>query len=374
MRSRIRNLALLVGLTTLAGCALLGGGDVTTKPGGRPSLNVYLSIPSENAIRVVSVTDRRFVTSFPVGVSPANIAVNPRPDREYLYSANAGDGTVSFVNLRSRVVEQAVQTGTGPNSGPWGIDVTGLLNGKDQFLFVTNRNDRTVSRISVEGRTVRTTALPRADLVPQGVVAAPTAAEAYVFANSQSASDSVIVKIGPAGEVAAQLTVTGARQLWRGALSGNSLYVTDAANSNLYRVDVSTFNSVTPIALGRAGATDVVVDPSGKSAFVAIPNPQVSGSTPDKGVVAVVDLTTSSSNLFPVDRGTFNEASQPQCLAINNAGTELWVGLSNRLGLYGAVTPGASRVLADDLQAVSYAPAGGQAPPIADIICGPGIQ
>ena len=375
MRAKVQTLALLIGLTSLPACALLGGNDVTKQVGARPSLNLYLSMQSENAVRVVSVTDRRFLTSFPVGLAPANLAVNPRADREYLYSANSGDGTVSFVNLRSRVVEQAIQTG----SGPWGIDVSvpSKVTGSTtvQYVFVTNRGDRTVSRIDVEKRSVKTVSLPAvyASYVPTGIVANPAAGsnEAYVFANS--ASGSIVCRMSSDGSIIDQKEIPQSRELWRGAIAGNFLYVADRQSSFLHKIQISpAFQVENAIQLNTVGASDVVVDSGARTAFVAVPTGQSNG-TPDNGQVIVIDLASGQAQPFSVNRDV-TDASRPESLAINSLNTELWVGLSNKLGLYSSITPGQGTVLKDGLQAISYAPAGGQAPPIADLVCGPGIQ
>lgn len=364
----------------LTGCSLFGLPQVPST--SRPSLSVYASMPAKNAVSVMNLGDKRYVGTIAVGQGPANIAVNPRSDLEYLYSANENDGTVSFVNLRSGTQEQAIQAG----SRPWGIDVT-PFNGTSQFVVVANQGDRNVVRINAVSRAIEKTIPFTAPFEPHAVATVPTNTTAGVAAKSQVLDSYVISSVQNTGatgceiaKIAADgtsqtLLITGSKQLWKAAITpdGSEMYITDRGTNFVWKVKLATFTPDGQITLGGSG-DDIAISPTGKTAYVSIPGGS-STETPN-GVIDIVDLSGAGTvasqpqiDSQPLKKG---DVTQPRAIAINSTGTEVWVAMQNRLGFFaGLKDPGKPDQW---LSIVPYTSDPGQAPPISDIAMGGGIQ
>lgn len=333
-------------------------------------MNAYLSLPAEDTVAVVSLTDKKGVATIKVGDNPVNLAINARANLEYLYTANQNDGTVSFVNLRSGALEQPVQAG----AQPWGIDVTPYmkLSANDtasrQYIVVANTGDNTVTYIDPTSRSTSIKSL--GTFKPHGVVANPKSLETFIL--SDQGPNCQVYRINPDGTPGQIYTITGSSKLWKGAITpdGKTLYITDQGASTLYKVDISggAFTIGTPIGLSGQG-NDIAITPDGKTGYVSIP---AGTSTDTQGVVDVIDLQTGSKTGNKPVNQRVSEANRPQALAVNAASTELWVALQNRLGYYG-LSP-STGAMEDDLRIAPFTSTPGQAPPISDIVLGAGVQ
>lgn len=368
-------ISLSLGLT---GCGLLF--PAVPQNTTRPSLNVYASMPANNAVSVMSISDKRFTRTIPVGQAPANIVVNPRPDKEYLYSANENDGTVSFVNVRSGSQEQAIQAG----SRPWGIDIT-PYSGTTQYLYVANQGDRTVVKINVDKRSIERTISFTAPFQPHAVVCVPTVAglagskqnmDAYVISNTPNASGSTggceIARIPGNNDPVQQITIVGSQQLWKAAVTpdGSTMLVTDRASNFVWKVKLgATFVSDGQINVSNF-SDDVAIAPNGKTAYVSIP---VGSSESANGAISVVNVSSGIVDIpFKINTEPLTDVAQPRALAVNSTGTELWVAMQNRLGFFSALRD--NQKPENGLSIVPYTSDPGQSPPISDIAMGAGIQ
>ncbi|HEY9898311.1 MAG TPA: YncE family protein [Pantanalinema sp.] len=374
-------LALSLGLS---GCSLFSS---PVSPNDRPSLLAYASMPADNAVAVVSVSDKRPVGVIEVGQAPVSLAINPRPDLEYLYTANENDGTVSFVDLRSRKQVQAIQAGSRPSgvavTPPEKNPSTTARDQNKQYVYVTSYGDRTVTRINAQTNAINKTFTPfSATFKPRGVVTYPMTKDfaaanlaAYVFSDTPAtgSTDCEIIKINNDGSLGSVLTIPGSVNLWRGAISpdGKRMYLADRGASQLWKVNLENFTFDSSIPLNDKGY-DVAITDDGKMAYVTLPQAAAAAGRPS-GLVQVINLETNAKSTVPVnDRVT--DATQPQSIAVNAAGTELWVSLQNRLGYFGMVGGQLNQQGSDRLSAVSYTSTPGQAPPISDIVLGAGIQ
>ncbi|MNL03293.1 Lactonase, 7-bladed beta-propeller [compost metagenome] len=331
---------------------------------------------SLDQVSVVSLIQRTPTGDpIPAGSAPANMAINPRSDREYLYVANHSTNTISFLNVRTRQKEVSVASG----DRPWDVSITpdGLA------LYVTNTGDKTVSLIDVESRstlknfTFEPSAYP--NFMPRGIATQPPSTpsnpgnearktEAYVISEGNSGSAG-----SPAGQIvvlkgqqtASTFTINSAVKLWKGAVTadGNRLLVTDRGRQTLWSVDL-TSGAATPITLPSAG-WDVVVH--GLTAFV---------SMPDVGVIASIDLNTNTvAETTPATpEGSQNKIQrQPKALAINSNGTELWAALAGSNEV--VVIPSIDKTkfgFKPRLVTYSYTPGQSGAPE--DIVLGRGVQ
>jgi YVTN family beta-propeller protein len=334
----------------------------------------YISMQSLDQVSVVSLIQRTpSGDAIPAGSAPANMAINPRSDREYLYVANHSTNTVSFLNVRTRQKEVAVASG----ERPWDVAVTP----DGRYLYVTNIGDKTVAMIDVETRsrvkpfTFEPSAYP--NFSPRGVATHPITTpaenprrtEAYVISEgvANSAGEVVVLKGQQTGT---KYTVNGAGQLWKGAVTadGNRLLVTDRRVSTLWSIDLAT-GAATPITL-TSPAWDVVV--SGNSQ-----KPAAFVSLPDIGSIAAIDLSTNTADrpqsVTPQGAGT--KTRQPQALALNSQGTELWAALygSNEVVVFPQLD-GTTFGTASGPRLVNYSYTPGQTGAPEDIVLGRGVQ
>jgi len=356
-------------VVSLAGCSFLGGAIEGTPA----TLLAYISMQSLDQVSVVSLIQRTPVgEAIPAGSAPANMAINPRSDREYLYVANHSTNTVSFLNVRTRQKEVAVASG----DRPWDVAITpdGLS------LFVTNTGEKTVAYIDVESRSrIKSFSFePSAykNFMPRGVVTHSINTkkdnarrnEAYVISEGNSGDVSA-----PAGQIVVlkgqqtgnTITINTAVKLWKGAVNedGSRLLVTDRGRAVLWSVDL-TSGAAIPIAL-EAPSWDVAVHKN--VAFV---------SMPDIGKVVAINLTTNTAGqpaLATPDNDRSGKLRQPQALAVNSTGTELWAALagSNEVVVFPNVQE-TSFTAAARMVTYSYTP--GQTGAPEDIVLGRGVQ
>ena len=350
----------------------------------RPSMNVYASLPASNAVAVMSLNNKSYTQSITVGQNPVNVVVNPRSDLEYLYTANQNDGSVSFVNLRSGVQEQAVPSG----AGPWGIDVT-PYDGTHQYVVVANVADHTAVRINAITKAIDHTYSLPVPFEPHGVVAVPTNTtltnqsqqdlDVYILSDTPNTNANAggceVQQIKPDGTLGTKIVIPGSKQLWRAAITpdGSEMYITDHGANDLWKVKLAggtpTFDG--EITLSGAGDS-VVISPTGKSAYVSIPT----GSTTEtiNGAITFIDLNSGAITYnYATETTTGDGFIHPGALAINTTGTELWAALQNRLAFADVQE---SNVTNPNqwLNTVPYTSNPGQSPPISDIAMGGGIQ
>lgn len=355
---------------SLAGCSLLGG----AVEGTPATLLAYISMQSLDQVSVVSLIQRAPAGEpIPAGAAPANMAINPRSDREYLYVANSNTNTVSFLNVRSRQNEVPVTSG----DRPWDVAITP----DGRYLYVTNTGSKTVAMIDTESRsrvkefTFEASTYP--SFAPRGIATHPITSEgsrksdAYVISEGNSGTVSapaaqIVVLRGQ--QTVQTIPVSGATQLWKGAVTpdGNRLLVTDRKRPTLWSIDLAS-GAATPITLTSPG-WDVVISSSTQKAAAFV-------SLPDIGSVVAIDLATNTAGtaqeVKPTGAGT--KARQPQALALNGQGTELWVALagSNEVAYFPQVD-GTNLPVGSRLVNYSYTP--GQTGAPEDIVFGRGVQ
>lgn len=353
---------------SLAGCSLFGGGVEGTPA----TLLAYISLQSLDQINVVSLIQRNPTGEpIPAGSAPANMALNPRSDREYLYVANSSTNTVSFLNVRTRQQEVPVLSG----QNPWDVAITP----DGRYLYVTNTGDGTVAQIDVEGRQRRHlfNTLP-AGFKPRGIATHPAdpsvtspKLSAYVVSETPAATGgkSLVVALNDRS-TGNTIDINGGVKLWKAAVSmdGTKLLVTDRGVSALWAIDL-TSNAAQQIAL-PGPAWDVVVSPNKQKpvAFVSLP---------EAGTVVAIDLTTNTRagdgiSVKPPEAAP-SLIPQPQALAINSQGTELWVALagSNQVVIIPNIE-GTTMSVGPRFVNFSYTP--GQTGSPEDIVLGRGVQ
>lgn len=359
----------------------------------RPSLTAYLGLPANDSVAMVSLTDRKAIGQIAVGDNPVNLALNPLPSVEYLYTANENDGTVSFVNLRTAHNEISVAAG----ARPWGIGVTpgkkanSTATNYTQWIVVANPTENTVTRIDPPSRSAQTIQAPVSlgYTRPHAVVTVPPVKDetkqvldAYIISDVRVSSPSVgcyVWKINGDGSSAQVVLAPEAVRLWKGAITpdGSTLLVTDLGRDKVVRFSLNPFAYVGDITIdGPGSGIAISQDPAVKLAYVSIPT----ANGDPTGKVNVIDYSSTTGNRVngaPVKNQNYaKEANGPTALMPTTSNSELWVVLQNHLGYFGGLDKvgGTKGWLNEDMQMVPYTTTPGQAPPISDIVLGAGIQ
>jgi YVTN family beta-propeller protein len=174
--------------------ALLVAAPAASAAGGAPFCVV--SNQSSNTVSLLDAapTPPAVTKTVPVGAVPERVAVTP--DGRTAVVANAGDGTVSFLDTASGTVVGAPVT---VGSNPFGVAVTP----DGRLAYVTNILSDSVSVIDLSTRTVRATVAVGTS--PGGVAVSPDGSFAYVANfndNTVSAIDTAtqtVSRVLPAG-------------------------------------------------------------------------------------------------------------------------------------------------------------------------------
>lgn len=347
----------------LSGCSILGGA-VDGPPG---TLLAYISLQSLDQVSVVSLIQRTPAGDpIPAGSAPINMVLNPRSDREYLYVVNGNTDSVSFLNVRTRQKELSIASG----KSPWDIAIT--PDGRS--LYVTNTGDKSVALIDVENRSrVKTFTFPsNENFMPRGVATHPVTSdkanksEVYIISEGKKATGGAEIVVLNGTQTVKTIPLPSAVRPWKGVVTqdGTRLLVTDRDAQFVWSVDLSS-GAATPITLSSS-AWDVVATKT--AAFVSLPD--LSG-----GTVSAIDLSTNTANtpVSVIPEGGGNKVRQPQALAVNSSGTELWVALagSNEV-VYFPFVDGVNLPTRPRLVNYSYTP--GQTGAPEDIVLGRGVQ
>lgn len=155
------------GLTALAACRRSGtvslfdkvsgrtfgvisvGGEPSSVVINRPLQQAYVSLAGESAIAVLDLQERDLLDRIPLGAGDEPVALALAPDGRTLLTANAGSGTVSFVDLGARNEIERVRVGERPEF--LAIDPQG------RRAYVINTVSNTVSIIDLGRRAVALT-------------------------------------------------------------------------------------------------------------------------------------------------------------------------------------------------------------------------
>jgi YVTN family beta-propeller protein len=240
--------------------------------------------------------------SLPTGSTPVFVHST---ESGTMYSANAGNGTVSAISVASNVVTNTIPVGTNP---------VGLAETPDATkLYVVNQGSGSISRIVTQDKSVATIVTGLNS--PVWAVARGDSQRVYVL----SSGDGALTAIDTASDLPVANSVSagaGANYVFYDK-HFNRIYVTNPANSTVSIVDVSadppqllTTIDLTAAALGAnacpGGCTpvSVAVLPDGSRAYVASYN---KGIDPSNGAinltaqVSVIDAgTLAVTHLLPL--------------------------------------------------------------------------
>jgi YVTN family beta-propeller protein len=100
-------------------------------------LKLFVSMPRSNQVAVVDTTTWKVIANIDTGVKPARVAL--QPDEKYLWVAN--ENGVTVIDTATLKPAKQIATGAGAHEIVFGAN--------NKLAFVTNRNDGTLSVISV---------------------------------------------------------------------------------------------------------------------------------------------------------------------------------------------------------------------------------
>jgi YVTN family beta-propeller protein len=238
------------------------------------------------------------ITSIPVGVLPAGVAIDP--SRNAVYVANEGDGTVSVVDPIAGVVTATISlvgdARLGGAPAPVGVAVDPGLG----LAYVTEAGAGRLAVIDEATWRLRTTV--SVDGVPWGVAVDPTTHAVYVtcLAGSVDMID---------GTTQTLRTRVGDAALRKPAgvavdASTHAVYVANLADNTVSRIDGGSLAVTATIAVGSAPVA-VAIAPGGGAVYVAD-----SGSA----AVSVIDPTINAV------RATWSTGQGPLALASDGTG------------------------------------------------------
>ncbi len=142
----------------------------TSACGEETGAKAYVTLVNDDAVAVVRTDTNEVTQTIPVGDRPRGIAVSP--DGNEAYVANAGDATVSVININAdpKTVVAIIEVGDEPQGVAFAPD--------GATAYVTNIEDNNVSVIDTATRTQTTTIAVGKS--PQSIAVTPDGTTAYV--------------------------------------------------------------------------------------------------------------------------------------------------------------------------------------------------
>lgn len=246
--------------------------------------------------------------------SPGDLALSP--DGRWALTANRTSDSVSLVDLQ----EGKVVAEVGVGRHPYGIDWKGPT------AVVANLRDDTATLLDVVPPKLSVTATLPVGNEPRGVVMSGD--RAYVVVTGDNAVDVIDL----AGKKSLRRVPVG-DQPWYAALAGKWLLVGNANSGDVSRIDTTSFESASPVALQGRSLRRLAVAPDGASAYVAHIADRGSGTTPqniERGLVLDNRVSRITTEGNPASMGLDMKgfgASDPEGVAVSPDGTRLAVTL-----------------------------------------------
>ena len=198
-------------------------------------MKLFVSMPRVNQVAVVDTTTWKVVTNIDTGLKPARLAL--QPDEKYLWVAN--ENGVTVIDTASLKTAKQIATGAGTHEIVFGSD--------NKFAFVTNRDDGTLSIISVPK-------LRKLDDVKTG---APTSSLTFsplsnaLYVGNEADGSIAVVATSSHKLLATIATAPGLKTV-RFAPGGRWGFVANTLDSTVYIFDSSTNRLVHKQAVGEA--------------------------------------------------------------------------------------------------------------------------
>lgn len=301
--------------------------------GNLSSLVAYVTQFNTNEVAVVdAVLKTPLGQPIKVGNGPIRMVLKPTGQQEFLYVLNRTGSTVSFVNRRSGSTEEEVAAGKNPEDM--------AISPDGRYLFVTSPDAGTVTRINVSSRLADYTLNLPAGFRPGGIAVNPncpgrgadktkdcTSVSVYVVNETVTApATGSSTKVGQVKVLTSSasgivdgptINLNGAEKPLKAVSAVDSagneiLYVTDLAlGVGLWRIDMKA-NTAQIYGSAPVGLTyDAEIAPDGT----------VYASIPSRNQYVQIK-TDGTAQLFP-DKP---KDTAPEPLALSSDGSELWIG------------------------------------------------
>ena len=198
-------------------------------------LKLFVSMPRVNQVAVVDTTTWKVVTNIDTGLKPARLTL--QPDEKYLWVAN--ENGVTVIDTATLKTAKQITTGAGTHEIVFGAD--------NKLGFVTNRNDGTLSVISVPK-------LEKLKAVKTGAAASsltfsPLSNALYV---GNEADGSIAVVSASTHKLLTTIATAPGLKTVRFAPGGRWGFVANTRDSNVYIFDASTNQMVHKQEVGEA--------------------------------------------------------------------------------------------------------------------------
>ncbi len=286
---------------------------------------LYTVNASNNSVSFINISTGITTATIPVGTFPDGIVATP--DGSRLYVTNLSDSTVSVINTAANLVVATIATGAGVGIGGIAISPDG------DYVYTANASNNSVSVISANptdpqyNTVIATINLGTDPFATYQVAVSPDNNRVYVSGTGKlqvidAVSNTVVATVaGIANAGAVAVSSDGAR-----------IYVANASNSNgsITVVNAATLAVEATIAL-PADPSGMAVSPDGKQLLV----------TSYYGAVAIVDTDTASANYNTViNTVTVGDGALP--VIFSPDGTSAYVGnfLSDTVSKIGVAPSG----------------------------------
>jgi len=198
-------------------------------------LKLFVSMPRVNQVAVVDTTTWKVIANIDTGVKPARVAL--QPDEKYLWVAN--DNGVTVIDTTTLKTAKQIATGGGAHEIAFGAN--------NKFAFVTNRDDGTLSVISVPK--LRKLNDVKIGALASSLTFSPLSNALYV---GSEADGSVVVVDASSHKLLATIATAPGLRTVRFAPGGRWGFVANTLDSNVYIFDSSTNRLVHKQEVGEA--------------------------------------------------------------------------------------------------------------------------
>jgi YVTN family beta-propeller protein len=186
-------------------------------------LKLFVSMPRVNQVAVVDTTTWKVIANIDTDVKPARVAL--QPDEKYLWVAN--ENGVTVIDTATLKPAKQIATGGGAHEIAFGTN--------NKFAFVTNRNDGTLSVISVPK--LRKLNDVKIGALASSLTFSPLSNALYV---GNEADGNVIVVDASSHKLLATIATAPGLRTVRFAPGGRWGFVANVLDSNVYIFDSST--------------------------------------------------------------------------------------------------------------------------------------
>jgi len=186
-------------------------------------LKLFVSMPRVNQVAVVDTTTWKVIANIDTGAKPTRVAL--QPDEKYLWVAN--ENGVTAIDTTTLKPAKQISTGAGAHEIAFG--------GNNTFAFVTNRDDGTLSVISV----------PKLRKLNDVKIGAPASSLTFsplsnaLYVGNEADGSIAVVDASSHKLIATIATASGLKTV-RFAPGGRWGFVANPLDSNVYIFDSST--------------------------------------------------------------------------------------------------------------------------------------